>query len=51
MSAKKLKTIRDSIEQEMLDAVEFALDSPMPDAEALYSDVYVNYSNSILGLR
>ena len=35
MSAKKLKTIRDSIEQEMLDAVEFALDSPMPDIEAL----------------
>ena len=51
MSAKKLKTIRDSIEQEMLDAVEFALNSPMPDIEALYSDVYVNYSNSILGLR
>ena len=51
MSAKKLKTIRDSIEQEMLDAVEFALDSPMPDIEALYSDVYVNYSNSILCLR
>ena len=51
MSAKKLKSIRDSIEQEMLDAVEFALDSPMPDIEALYSDVYVNYSNPILGLR
>ena len=51
MSAKKLKTIRDSIEQEMLDAVEFALDSPMPDIEALYSDVYVNYSNPISGLR
>ena len=51
MSAKKLKSIRDSIEQEMLDAVEFALESPMPDVEALYSDVYVNYSNPIFGLR
>ena len=51
MSAKKLKSIRDSIEQEMLDAVEFALESPMPDGEARYSDVYVNYSNPIFGLR
>ena len=51
MSAKKLKSIRDSIEQEMLDAVEFALESPMPDVDALYSDVYVNYSNPIFGLR
>ena len=51
MSAKELKSIRDSIEQEMLDAVEFALESPMPDVEALYSDVYVNYSNPIFGLR
>ena len=51
MSAKKLKSIRDSIEQEMLDAVEFALESPMPAVDALYSDVYVNYSNPIFGLR
>ena len=51
MSAKELKSIRDSIEQEMLDAVEFALESPMPDVDALYSDVYVNYSNPIFGLR
>jgi pyruvate dehydrogenase E1 component alpha subunit len=51
MTAKKLKSIRDAIEQEMLDAVEFGLNSPMPDPSALYSDVYVNYSNPIPGLR
>ena len=51
MTTKKLKTIRDAIEQEMVEAVDFALESPMPDKDALYSDVYVNYSNPILGLR
>ena len=51
MTAKKLKGIRDAIEKEMVDAVEFALNSPMPDLEALYSDVYVSYSNPIPGLR
>ena len=51
MSAKQLKGIRDMIEQEMLDAVEFGLTSPMPDASTLYDDVYVNYSNSVVGLR
>jgi pyruvate dehydrogenase E1 component alpha subunit len=51
MTEKKLKSIRDSIEQEMLHAVEFALNSPMPDISTLYDDVYVNYSNPILGLR
>ena len=51
MTAKKLKSIRDMIEKEMIDAVEFGLNSPMPDAEALYTDVYVNYSNPIPGLR
>jgi pyruvate dehydrogenase E1 component alpha subunit len=51
MTEKKLKSIRDSIEEEMLRAVEFALSSPMPDISTLYDDVYVNYSNPILGLR
>jgi pyruvate dehydrogenase E1 component alpha subunit len=51
MSAKQLKGIRDMIEQEMLDAVEFGLTSPMPDASTLYDDVYVNYSNPVVGLR
>ena len=51
MTTKKLKAIRDAIEQEMVEAVDFALDSPMPDPDSLYSDVYVNYSNPIPGLR
>jgi pyruvate dehydrogenase E1 component alpha subunit len=51
MTEKKMKSIRDSIEQEMLHAVEFALNSPMPDISTLYDDVYVNYSNPIAGLR
>ena len=51
MTAKKLKSIRDMIEKEIVDAVEFGLSSPMPDAEALYTDVYVSYSNPIPGLR
>jgi TPP-dependent pyruvate/acetoin dehydrogenase alpha subunit len=51
MTDKKLKGIRDLIEKEMIDAVEFALNSPMPDPESLYSDVYVSYSNPIPGLR
>jgi pyruvate dehydrogenase E1 component alpha subunit len=51
MTTKSLEAIRDAVEQEMVEAVDFALDSPMPDQDSLYSDVYVNYSNSILGLR
>jgi TPP-dependent pyruvate/acetoin dehydrogenase alpha subunit len=51
MTEKKLKSIRDDIEKEMLHAVEFALSSPMPDISTLYDDVYVNYSNPIAGLR
>ena len=51
MTAKKLKSIRDAIEQEMLDAVQFGLDSPMPDPSSLYENVYVNYSQPIMGLR
>jgi len=51
MTEKKLKSIRDEIEKEMLHAVEFALSSPMPELSTLYDDVYVNYSNPIPGLR
>jgi pyruvate dehydrogenase E1 component alpha subunit len=51
MTAKKLKSIRDAVEKEMLDAVEFGMNSPMPDPAALYDDVYVNYSQPIMGLR
>ncbi len=51
MKAEELSTIRDAIEEEMEDAVKFALDSPMPDESELYSDVYVSYSNPVAGLR
>ena len=51
MTDEDLQSIRDEIEQEMQDAVDFALNSPMPPMEELYSDVYVNYSNPLVGLR
>lgn len=51
MTKKKLSDIRDLIEKEMEEAVRFALESPMPEESELYSDVYVNYSNSLVGLR
>ena len=51
MTGDELSGIRDSIEEEMEEAVRFALDSPMPDESELYTDVYVNYSNSLVGLR
>lgn len=51
MTPEKIKEIQDVIEKEMVTAVDFALNSPMPDPEALYSDVYVSYSNQIEGLR
>ena len=51
MSETELEAIRDSIELEMQEAVDFALDSPMPPMEELYTDVYVNYSNPLVGLR
>jgi len=41
----------DAIEVEIDEAVQFALDSPMPDPEELYTDVYVEYSNPLQGLR
>jgi TPP-dependent pyruvate/acetoin dehydrogenase alpha subunit len=51
MTGDELSGIRDSIEKEMEEAVRFALDSPMPDESELYSDVYVSYSNPLIGLR
>lgn len=51
MSEAELKQIRDGIEREIADAVQFALDSPLPDLDSLYSDVYVSYSNPVQGLR
>lgn len=51
MTADELSSIRDSIEEEMEEAVRFALESPMPDEAELFSDVYVSYSNPLQGLR
>ena len=51
MTDADLQSIRDEIEQEMQDAVDFALNSPMPPIEELYTDVYVDYSNPVAGLR
>jgi TPP-dependent pyruvate/acetoin dehydrogenase alpha subunit len=51
MKAAELSDIRSNIEQEMEEAVQFALESPMPDEAELYSDVYVSYSNPLTGLR
>jgi pyruvate dehydrogenase E1 component alpha subunit len=47
-SDEELKEIRDKIDNEMIEAVDFALNSPMPDMDELYKDVYVNYPNSVL---
>ncbi len=51
MNEDELCGVRDMIETEMQEAVEFALNSPMPPIEELYSDVYVEYSNPVQGLR
>lgn len=51
LKGERLKEIREMIEEEIVEATEFALTSPMPDEKELYKDVYVNYSNSVLGLR
>ena len=51
MTEEELAGIRAQIDQEMLDAVEFAEVSPMPNIEELYSDVYVSYTNPLQGLR
>ncbi len=45
---EELKEIRDKIDNEMIEAVDFAINSPMPDMDELYKDVYVNYPNSVL---
>jgi TPP-dependent pyruvate/acetoin dehydrogenase alpha subunit len=51
MSSDELKATRERVDAEILDAVDFAEQSPLPPIEELYSDVYVKYSNSLLGLR
>jgi pyruvate dehydrogenase E1 component alpha subunit len=51
MKEAELKAVRDRIEAEIADAVQFGLSSPMPPLEELYSDVYVNYPNPVQGLR
>ena len=51
MTKTELESIKSEIEKEMFVAVEFAMNSPMPDIKDLYKDVYVEYSNSIEGLR
>ena len=45
MTLEKIKQLKDSIDKEMLEAVEFAEKSPMPDIGELYSDVYVKYKD------
>ena len=47
----KLDKIKKQIQQEIDNAVDFALSSPLPPKEVLYEDVYVNYSNDLRGLR
>ncbi len=47
-SDEELREIRDKIDNEMIEAVDFALNSPMPDMDELYKDVYVDYPNSVL---
>lgn len=51
MSSDELEATRERVDAEILDAVDFAEQSPLPPIEELYSDVYVKYSNSLLGLR
>lgn len=41
MTEKELRAIRLKIEKEIKEAVKFALDSPFPEIEELYEDVYV----------
>ncbi|MBM3958221.1 MAG: thiamine pyrophosphate-dependent dehydrogenase E1 component subunit alpha [SAR202 cluster bacterium] len=51
MTAAELAAIRKAIDAEIEGAVKFALESPLPPVEELYTDVYVSYSNSVVGLR
>ncbi|SMP60372.1 pyruvate dehydrogenase E1 component alpha subunit [Anoxynatronum buryatiense] len=41
LSEEELKTIRDEVEQEIQEAITFALESPFPDVSELYTDLYV----------
>ena len=50
-SRKRLDAIKNKIQKEIEDAVEFGLTSPLPPEETLYEDVYVNYSNDLRGFR
>lgn len=51
ISKAELAGIRDEIDAEIAAAVEFALESPLPSPDELYTDVYVDYSNPLQGLR
>jgi pyruvate dehydrogenase E1 component alpha subunit len=51
MDASELEQIRDAIEAEVNEAVEFGLSSPLPTADELYDNVYVSYPNSLAGLH
>lgn len=51
MTEEELRGVREGIEKEIEAAVSFALESPLPPLDELYSDVYVNYSNPVAGLR
>ena len=42
MSEKELLALEEEVEKEVADSVEFADNSPFPDAEELYKDVYVD---------
>ena len=51
MEASELEQIREAIEIEVDEAVEFGLNSPLPTADELYDHVYVSYPNSLAGLH
>jgi len=51
MTDDEMSAIRDEIEKEMVEAVEFAASSPITPLEVMYEDVYVSYSNSVRALR
>jgi len=39
-SEKELETIHEGVKQEILEAIQFAEDSPLPKPEAMYEDIY-----------
>jgi pyruvate dehydrogenase E1 component alpha subunit len=39
-SQKELDTIHAAVKQEILDAIQFAEESPLPKPEAMYEDIY-----------